>query len=60
MASFNSGFGNMLDAQQVAGGASLYAEIIQGLPSITGPNSEETINYVRSVLDYCTDQIVGG
>jgi len=60
MASYNAGLGNILKAQKRMGDPSLYAEIIVGLPHITGEkNSNETITYVSRILDYCSDQIIG-
>ena len=59
MASFNAGFGNLLKAQKRVGGKALYADIISGLPQVTGFNSLETINYVRKILDYCAGQVTG-
>lgn len=60
MASYNAGLGNILKAQKRMGDPSLYAEIILGLPAVTGPkNSKETITYVSRILDFCSDQIIG-
>ena len=59
MASYNAGFGNLLKAQKRVGGKSAYADIISGLPQVTGFNSLETINYVRKILDYCAGQVTG-
>jgi len=51
LASYNAGFGNLIKAQKRVGGKLLYAEIIQGLPQITGHHSGETIEYVRKICD---------
>jgi membrane-bound lytic murein transglycosylase F len=60
MASYNAGFGNILKAQNKSGGGSLYSEIIIGLPEVTGAsNSTETIQYVRRILSYYSQQITG-
>jgi len=59
MASYNVGFGNMLKAQKLAGGATLYAEIISALPDVPRVNHTETINYVRRTMSYCVGQITG-
>lgn len=49
LASYNAGFGNMLKAQVLAGGALDYKSIIEKLPEVTGDKSAETINYVVSI-----------
>lgn len=59
LASYNAGFGNLIKAQKAVGGASLYSEIITGLPQITNLNSLETINYVRKILYYYNALITG-
>lgn len=59
MASYNSGLGNILDAQVKAGDPPLYADIIDSLPHITGRNAIETIDYVRKILHFCSAQITG-
>lgn len=59
MASYNAGLGNILKAQKVIGNPSSYAEIIKGLPQITGRKSRETISYVGNILDFYTDQVIG-
>lgn len=59
VASYNAGLGNILKAQKIMGNPSSYAEIIKGLPQITGRKSRETIKYVGNILDFCTDQIIG-
>jgi membrane-bound lytic murein transglycosylase F len=48
-ASYNAGFGNLLKAQKIAGGAVLYADIIAALPEVTGYHSRETITYVERI-----------
>ena len=48
-ASYNAGFGNILKAQKVCGGPSLYREIISCLPQVTGRHSAETIDYVTKI-----------
>ncbi len=59
MASYNSGFGNVLEAQKKAGNPNLYADIIKELPSVTGRHSNETVTYVQKILGYCNDLITG-
>jgi len=60
MASYNAGLGNILKAQKLMGDPGLYADIIVGLPAVTGKkNSNETITYVSRILDFCSDQIIG-
>lgn len=48
-ASYNAGFGNILAAQRVCGGASLFEPIIVCLPQVTGRHSAETIIYVARI-----------
>ncbi|MCJ2164656.1 MULTISPECIES: transglycosylase SLT domain-containing protein [unclassified Pseudodesulfovibrio] len=48
-ASYNAGFGNILKAQGLAGGASRYADIIAALPSVTGRHAQETIIYNQRI-----------
>jgi soluble lytic murein transglycosylase-like protein len=48
-ASYNAGFGNLLKAQKKVNGAMSYAEIIKGLPAVTGKYSQETIVYVNRI-----------
>lgn len=50
LASYNAGFGNLLKAQRIAGGANDYATIIAALPEVTGVKAAQTINYVERVL----------
>ncbi len=59
MASYNAGLGHLLKAQKLMGNATSYAEIIKGLPQVTGRKSRETIHYVGVILDFCSDQIIG-
>ena len=59
MASYNVGFGNMLKAQKAAGNPHLYADIIQALPKVPGVKSEETITYVRRIMNDCAKLITG-
>ncbi len=48
-ASYNAGFGNLVKAQRLCGGAALYGEIVTCLPQVTGRHSLETITYVRRI-----------
>jgi membrane-bound lytic murein transglycosylase F len=59
LASYNSGIGHILEAQKEAGYPSLYAEIIEKLPQVTGDHSTETINYVENILTYCSRMVTG-
>lgn len=52
LASYNAGFGNILNAQKECNNARLYQPIIQCLPDITGRHSKETINYVQHIQRY--------
>lgn len=58
-ASYNAGFGNILAAQRVCGGAVEYAEIIRCLPEVTGHYSRETITYVQRIWKYWTQMVLG-
>jgi len=59
LASYNAGLGNILEAQRKRSGALLYAEIMKGLPEVTGQHSKETITYVKRILGYWADSITG-
>jgi len=50
--SYNAGFGNLLKAQRACGNASLYTDIIECLPEITGRHSAETITYVKRIRQW--------
>ena len=58
LASYNAGLGNILKAQKASGDKSLYKEIIEKLPEVTGHHSNETINYVERILKFYVDAIV--
>ena len=49
LASYNAGFGNILDAQKFSNGALSYAAIIYHLKSVTGGHSLETTDYVKRI-----------
>jgi membrane-bound lytic murein transglycosylase MltF len=52
-ASYNAGFGHILRAQSLAGGAADYASIIAQLPRITGAaNAKQTTDYVTKIERY--------
>ena len=51
-ASYNAGFGNILEAQKKCNNAVLYSEIIQCLELVTGHYSKETITYVERINNY--------
>lgn len=60
LASYNAGLGHLLTAQRRRGMHNLYAEIIKGLPEVTGPmNSRETIDYVQKILGFYAKEITG-
>lgn len=48
-ASYNGGFGNLLKAQRLCDGATLYSEIAPCLVRVTGRHSEETLTYVERI-----------
>lgn len=60
LSSYNSGLGNIIKAQAAVGDPALYADIILGLPQITGDHSRETITYVHRIFNYYRQQVVGG
>lgn len=61
VASYNCGFGNMLKAQQLAGGARDYHLIIERLHEVTGDaNASETRNYVMRIEGYYSQLTVFG
>lgn len=61
LASYNAGFGNVLNAQKLANGSRAYAQTIAALPRITGPdNARQTSDYVRRILAEWQAMIVGG
>lgn len=59
LASYNAGIGNLLKAQENQNDAALYANIIQGLPDVTGHHSKETIGYVESIFNHYRVLVVG-
>lgn len=59
LASYNAGIGHILNAQLRQGNPSMYRDIIQGLPLVTGPKSRETIRYVKKILYHFTEIVVG-
>jgi len=52
MASYNAGAGNIIKAQRHCGMPSLYRDIIECLPEITGHHSKETIGYVENIYKF--------
>lgn len=58
LASYNAGLGNILEAQELAGGAVGYADIIHELERVTGRHSRETTEYVRKILWFWIQQVV--
>lgn len=51
LASYNAGFGNLLKAQKLAGGAAEYNVIIAQLHKITGDkNAKQTRDYVKRIF----------
>ena len=52
-ASYNAGFGNILEAQKLSGGKNLYRDIIDFLPQVTGAqNAKQTSDYVTRIQTY--------
>lgn len=51
MASYNAGFGNLLEAQKQCGMPKKYYDILSCLPCVTGHHSQETFGYVEKTWD---------
>jgi soluble lytic murein transglycosylase-like protein len=58
-ASYNSGLGDVLDAQTKMGGVLGYAQIVKGLPIVDPKGAKETVKYVRKILYYYSDIVIG-
>lgn len=60
LASYNAGFGNLVQAQKKSGGALDYLTIAGHLHLVTGrSNANETRTYVQRIFRYFTGQILG-
>lgn len=60
LASYNAGFGNLVKAQKLAGGAIEYAPIAAQLHNITGEdNATETRTYVKKILKLYAGLLTG-
>lgn len=60
LASYNAGFGNLLEAQRKCQGAIYYQPIIACLPDITGRHSKETIDYVSHIQRFFQQMVITG
>jgi membrane-bound lytic murein transglycosylase F len=60
LASYNSGLGDILEAQKVSGMKSLYGDIIEKLPEVEPDHAAEPIRYVKRIMAYWIDHIVQG
>lgn len=61
LASYNAGFGNLIKAQRLAGGASDYASIINKLDRVTGfANARETRGYTINIFNYYSKMVLAG
>ena len=58
-ASYNSGLGDILKAQKVAGMANSYKLIMAALPQIEPLHSNETIQYGKRILQHWAREITG-
>lgn len=58
LASYNAGLGNILKAQELAGGAVEYAQIMRELERVTGQHSRETANYVDRIVTFWKQQVI--
>lgn len=59
LASYNAGFGSLLNAQKKAHGANDYKTIAKHLHLVTGKHSTETINYIKRILGTFIKSVVG-
>lgn len=57
LASYNAGFGNILNSQKECNNATLYNEIMVCLPCITGRHSRETNQYVFRIWAFYNEQV---
>jgi len=60
LASYNAGFGNLLKAQKLAGGAVEYSPVIEALPAITERHSIETRDYVKRIFRIFGEYLMEG
>jgi membrane-bound lytic murein transglycosylase F len=61
LASYNAGFGNLLQAQRKCGMPVLYSEIIPCLEQVTGKHSAETRGYVKNIIGrWYPAMLIGG
>jgi len=60
LASYNAGFGNILDAQRYAGGVNDYFSIMQHLNSVTGNNAQETLDYIPRIYKTFGEYVMEG
>lgn len=58
-ASYNSGLGDILKAQKVAGMAVSYRLIMQALPKVEPDHAGETIDYGKKILAHWAKEITG-
>lgn len=59
-ASYNSGLGDLLEAQKVQGMPADYASIAQGLRLVDPKGVDETVNYVKKILHHFSLMITEG
>jgi len=60
LASYNAGFGNLLEAQRLSGGVNSFTGIMSYLPAVTGhDNALQTQTYVDRIEKYFA-QLTGG
>lgn len=59
VASYNAGLGNLLKAQQAAGGANDFASIIAALPQVTGDHAKETRAYCKRICETFYTLVLG-
>lgn len=57
-ASYNAGFGHLVEAQKLANGSVFYRDIISELHNVTGHHSQETVTYVRRIFGYYADLVL--
>lgn len=59
-AAYNSGAGNIIKAQRLAGNPVGWEPVAAALPQVTGRHSTETINYVKRIRETHSRYIAAG
>jgi soluble lytic murein transglycosylase-like protein len=59
-AAYNSGAGNIIKAQRIAGNPEGWQPVAEALPQVTGRHSTETISYVKRIRETYRRYILTG